>query len=340
MKAAIFHKPFDMTIEAVEMPEIGDGEILLNVKACGICGSDLHMYKLDLHTDKLCRKTGKGRIPGHEFAGDVVKVGANVQEFQVGDRVAGVTNGGGFAEYNPVLVYPGFNLFKIPPDLSYEAAATLEPFANSVHATLKGKPANGENVVVFGAGIIGLGIVQCLKELDIQLNKIIVVDVSDGRLKMAEKLGADEIINASRTSPEARIREIVGSSPLMTYAEESTANIDVVYDCVGYIRERPEPAVLQQAINMVREFTGRIVVHGLFEETIPLDLSYFVVKQIAVLGSFGFFPDDIAMALDLMGSGKVDRRQIITHTFPLDQAREAFDMQCDVNSSVKVMIMP
>ncbi|MBU2645195.1 zinc-binding dehydrogenase [bacterium] len=340
MKAAIFHKPFDMTIEAVEMPEIGDGEILLNVKACGICGSDLHMYKLDLHTDKLCRKTGKGRIPGHEFSGDVVKVGANVQEFQVGDRVAGVTNGGGFAEYNPVLVYPGFNLFKIPPDLSYEAAATLEPFANSVHATLKGKPANGENVVVFGAGIIGLGIVQCLKELDIQLNKIIVVDVSDGRLKMAEKLGADEIINASRTSPEARIREIVGSSPLMTYAEESTANIDVVYDCVGYIRERPEPAALQQAINMVREFTGRIVVHGLFEETIPLDLSYFVVKQVAVLGSFGFFPDDIAMALDLMGSGKVDRRQIITHTFPLDQAREAFDMQCDVDSSVKVMIMP
>ncbi|MCG2750342.1 MAG: zinc-binding dehydrogenase [Desulfobacteraceae bacterium] len=340
MKAAIFHKPFHMTTEEVEMPEIGGDEILLNIKACGICGSDLHMYKLDLHTDKLCRKTSKGKIPGHEFAGDVVKVGKNVQDIQVGDKVAGATSGGGFAEYNPVMVYPGINVFKIPPGVSYEEAATLEPLANSLHATLKGKPADGENVVVFGAGIIGLGIVQCLRALDIKLNKLIVVDVSDGRLAMAKKLGADEVINPTQTPLDDKIREIVGWAPLMSYAEESTAQVDVVYDCVGYIKERPEPPVLQQAIEMVKELTGRIVVHGLFEANISLELSYFVVKQIDIIGSYAFFPDEVAQAMALIGSGKVDRKPIITHSFPLDQAKEAFDMQCDVNHSVKVMITP
>ena len=340
MKAAIFHKPFNLTTEDVEMPASKDDEILLNIKACGICGSDLHMYKLDLYTEKLCKRTSKGLVPGHEFAGDVIKVGKNVQDFQIGDRVVAMFSGGGFAEYNSVKVFPGFNVHKIPPEMSYEEAATLEPLANSLHATLKGRPAAGENAVVFGAGIIGLGIVQCLKALDIELNKIIVVDVSDERLEMAKKLGADEAINAVKTDTDGKIREIVGWSPLMVYPDESTAHVDLVYDRVGYIKERSEPPVLQQAINMLKEYTGRVVVHGLFEETVPLDLSYLVVKQVDILGSFGFLPNEIVQALEMMETGKVDRRQIITHTFPLDQAKEAFDMQCDVDNSVKVIIKP
>ncbi|MBW1787255.1 MAG: zinc-binding dehydrogenase [Deltaproteobacteria bacterium] len=221
-----------------------------------------------------------------------------------------------------------------------KAAIFHEPFNITTEDVDMPEIGDGENAVVFGAGIIGLGIVQCLKALDIELNKIIVVDVSDSRLEMAKKLGADETVNAAKTDPDEKIREIVGWSPLMIYPEESTAQIDVVYDCVGYIKERPEPPVIQQAINMVKEFTGRVVVHGLFEEIVPLDLSYFVVKQVDVLGSFGFFPEEIAQALELIGTGKVDRKQTITHTFPLNQAKEAFDMQCDVDNSVKVMIIP
>jgi len=313
---------------------------LIKVKACGICGSDLHMYKLDLYREKLCRQTDKGGVPGHEFSGEVVKVGNQVQDFQIGDRVAAVSRGGGMAEYNPVLVFPGFNVFKLPPEVSYEEAATLEPLANSLHATLKGHPAGGENAVIFGAGIIGLGIVQCLKALELGLKKIIMVDVSDGRLDMARQLGADEIINADRTDPEEKIREIVGWSPLMTYSEESSALVDVIYDCVGYIKGRSGPPVLQQALNLVREFTGRIIVHGLFEELIPLDLTPFVLKQVDLLGSFGFLPDEIAQALELIRTGKVDRKAIISHEFPLAQAKKAFDMQCEVDKSVKVIIKP
>jgi len=339
MKAAIFNKPYDITVEDVETPEVGDDQILLKIKACGICGSDLHMYKLDLHSDKLCRQTSKGGVPGHEFSGEIVQVGRQVAGFKVGDRVAAVSYGG-LAQVNSITVFPGFNVFRLPPEVSFEEAATLEPLANSLHATLKGKPAKGESAVVFGAGVIGLGIVQCLKALDVALNKLIVVDVSDGRLDLARKLGADETINAAKTDPEEKIREILGWTPLMTYASESSALLDLVYDCAGYIKESPGRPVLQLAINLVREFTGRIVVHGLFEELVPLDLSPFVLKQVAVLGSFGFFPDEISQALELIQTGKVDRKQIISHEFPLEKVKDAFDMQCNVERSVKVIVKP
>jgi len=340
MKAAIFHKSFDMTTEEVEIPEIGDREVLVKIKACGICGSDLHMYKLNLYTDKLTRQTSKGGVPGHEFAGDVEKVGKNVQAFQPGDRIAAASRGGGIAEYNSLMVFPGMNALKIPDEVSYEEAATLEPLANSLHATLKGKPAKGETAVVFGAGIIGLGIVQCLKAPDLELNKVIAVDVSDGRLKIAEQLGADFTINAAKENPEEKIAEIVGTAPLMFYNEDATTQVDVVYDCVGYVKERPEAPVIQLAMNMVKEFTGRVVVHGLFEEMVSLDMSPFVMKQVDLLGSFGFLPEEVTQAMELIRTGKVDRKKIISHEFPLDQAKEAFDMQCDVENSVKVIVKP
>lgn len=340
MKAAIFHRPFDITTEEVEIPEIGDDGALIKIKACGICGSDLHMYKLDLYTEKLTRPTSKGGVPGHEFAGDVEKVGKNVQGIQPGDRIAAVSRGGGIAEYNSLTAFPGMNIVKIPGDVSYEEACTLEPLANSLHATLKGRPAPGETAVVYGTGIIGLGIVQCLKSLDLGLNRIIAVDVSERRLKIAEQLGADATINAAESNPEEEIEKIVGLAPLMFYPEDSTPQVDIVYDCVGYVKARPEAAVLQQALNLVKEMTGRVVVHGLFEEVLPLDLSPFVMKQVELLGSFGFLPDEMTQAMELIGTGKVSRKQVISHEFPLDQAKEAFDMQCDVENSVKVIVKP
>jgi threonine dehydrogenase-like Zn-dependent dehydrogenase len=339
MKAAVFYGPLDVKTEEVEKPGINDNEILVNVKACGICGSDLHMYKLDLFTDMLCRQLEKGGIPGHEFSGDVVEVGNQVQGIEIGDRVASFYFGG-MAEYIPVTVFQGFNVFKLPPEVSYEEAATLEPLANSLHATLKANPAKGENAVIFGAGIIGLGVVQCLKALEVGLNKIVVVDVSDYRLEVARRLGADEIINASAVDPYEKVMELVGSAPLMFQPTESTPAVDIIYDCVGYIKERPEPPVIQQALNMVRDFTGRIVVHGIFEEIVSLDLLPMVAKQVDVLGSYGFIPSEAEQALELIRSKKVDRQGLISHEFSLDQAKEGFEAQCNIEESIKVLIKP
>jgi 2-desacetyl-2-hydroxyethyl bacteriochlorophyllide A dehydrogenase len=339
MKAACYHGPMNITTEEVEKPEIGDGEILVRVKACGICGSDLHMYKLGLFSESLCRQTEKGGIPGHEFSGEVVEVGDFVKGFGVGDRVAAIFHGG-IAEYAPVPVLPGLTVIKLPPEVKFEEAATLEPLANSLHAAMKANPAEGENAVVFGAGIIGLGVIQCLKALEVNLNKIIAVDVSDRRLEMAKQLGADEIINASVDDTFEKAKELTGSTPMLVAPTIFIPNIDIAYDCVGYIKDRSEPQVIQQAINMVREFTGRIVIHGAFEDTVNLDLMPLVAKQANIFGSFGFSPEELAQALELIRTKRVDRQCLISHEFPLEQAHEAFETQVRVEDSVKVIVKP
>jgi len=340
MKAAIFHSPRKVTTETVEKPAIGPSDILIKVHSCCICGSDLHMYKLGLFSDYICRVSDAGLIPGHEFSGEVVEVGSEVKGLTVGDRVAAYTNGG-MAEYVPLgPALPGLNVFKIPDEVSDREAATLEPLANSVHAVEKGKPIKGENAVIFGAGIIGLGVIQVLKALDFGLNRIIAVDVSDKRLEMAIRVGADGVINAGRDDLYSRIVELAGTDEMPIMGGMQFPKVDIVYDCVGYIQDRPEPPVIEQAILIARPLTGRIVVHGIFEAPLTLDFSTLVAKQIQIIGSYGGWPDDTIKAIELMRSKKIDRESLISHEFPLDQAAEAFETSCTVENSIKVLINP
>ncbi len=340
MKAAIFHSPLNITTESVDKPSASPDGILIRVRACGVCGSDLHMYKLGLFTDFLCRQTDAGRIPGHEFCGDVVAVGEQVKGLAVGDKVVAYAMGG-MAEYVPVApAWLGMNVYRVPDSIPYKIAATLEPLANSVHAVLKGSPAKDEIAMVFGAGIIGLGVIQCLQALDIGLKKVIAVDVSDKRLAVAKELGADDTINASTDDVAARALQLAGPVPMGMGITTAVPAVDIVYDCVGLIVDRPEPPVIQQAINIVRPGTGRVVVHGVFEAPVTLELSSFVGKQTQLIGSYGGSPEDTVKSLELLEREAVDREIIISHEFPLDQAKEAFDAQMGVESSVKVMIYP
>jgi 2-desacetyl-2-hydroxyethyl bacteriochlorophyllide A dehydrogenase len=340
MKAAIFHSPRKITTEEVEMPTLSPKGILIKVKSCCICGSDLHMYKLGLFTDVITRKTDQGGIPGHEFSGEIVEVGSEVKDLAVGDRVSAYTNGG-MAEYVPLdQAFPGRNVFKIPDEISDKEAATLEPLGNSVHAVMKGKPEKGDNAVVFGAGIIGLGVVQVLKAGDYGLKKIIAVDVSDKRLDMALKVGADAVINVSRDDLNEKILELVDTIELPIAPGIPFPAVDMVYDCVGYIQDRPEPPVIEQAINIARPWTGRIIAHGVFEAPLTLDLSIMVGKQIQIIGSYGAWPEDSQKSIELMQTKKVDREILVSHEFSLDQASEAFETSCTVEDSIKVIINP
>jgi len=334
MKAAVFYGPRDIRTEEVEKPEIQDNEVLMKVKACGICGSDLHMYKQNMFSLVLLRHLKKGGIPGHEFSGEVEKVGSEVKEFKEGDRVVAFHNGG-MAEYAPVQ-----NVVKLPSNVSYEEAATIEPLSNSIHAMMKGNPSEGDNVVIFGAGAIGLGVIQCLKAFEINLNKLIVVDLSDHRLNTAKLLGADEVINARKSNPRIKISKLVDSTPLPIMPTIKMPKVDIIYDCVGYMKENKGPIVLQQAIDMASTKTGRVVVHGIFEDIVPINMVTLVSKEVTVLGSFGFTEEDVAKAIDLLQTKKVDQSQIISHEFPLDEAKEAFETQCNVDESIKVLIKP
>jgi 2-desacetyl-2-hydroxyethyl bacteriochlorophyllide A dehydrogenase len=338
MKAAIYHEPMKITTEDVPKPKIGDADILVKVHACGICGSDLHMYRLGVFAEALCRPSEGGMIPGHEFSGEVAEVGANVSGIRVGDRVTALTFGG-MAEYVPVSpAFLGLNVYKVPSEVSWVDAATTEPLGNSLHAAKLGNPVDGNNVMVFGAGIIGLGIVQALKVMGVKLNKLMMVDVSDKRLAMAKDLGVDEVINVKREDAYQRALELTGEVPVTILAGMmTTPAVDVIYDCVGYIQERPEPPVIQQALNISREF-GKVVVHGAFEAPVTLELMPMVAKHVQVFGSYGFVPEDAVRALELMRDKKVDRSKIVTHQFPIDKAKEAFDVQCQVDNSVKVVV--
>jgi threonine dehydrogenase-like Zn-dependent dehydrogenase len=339
MKSAILNGPMDLSVEDVEAPEdVDETTAIIKVKACGICGTDLHMYKLGLFTDEYCRITEKGPAPGHEFCGEVVKVHEDTVDLNVGDRVTAVLFGA-MAEYVSVITLPEL-LFKLPPEVGDEEAATLEPLANSLHAARKGNPRDGENVVIFGAGIIGLGIVQCLKAMEMNLNKIIVVDFSEHRLNVAKDLGADEVINAAVDDPFEKIIQIVGEDSALFKPDLVCGQVDIIYDCVGYMKDRPGVPVIQQAINLMRDLTGRIVVHGMFEDNVSLDLYPFLLKQTAIYGSYGFEHEDMTDSIKYLRSKKINRSQLISHKFSLENVKEAFDVQCRTEESVKVIVIP
>jgi threonine dehydrogenase-like Zn-dependent dehydrogenase len=246
---------------------------------------------------------------------------------------------GGMAEY--VVVTPAvlnFTVYKLPPEVSYEEAATLEPMATSLHCTKLGAPANGEQVVVFGAGIIGLGIIQCLKAMGVDLKKLIVADVADNRLEMAKKLGATDVINVSKTDLVEKVMVLAGPAPpILLLPTVTSPNVDLVYDAVGYIKDNTAPPVLEQALNITREW-GRIAVVGVYEGPIMLDPMAMVAKQIKIQGSYAYnLPDELLEALELIRAKKVDRNALITHVFPLEKAKEAFETQANAGASVKVI---
>lgn len=339
MKAAIYVGPKNIVTSEVDKPEIGEKDILMRVKSCGICGSDLHMYAEGIFAEVLCRSTPQGGIPGHEFSGEIVEVGSKVKDLAVGDRVAGMGNGG-MAEFAPISpARSNLNVYKLPDEVSYAEAATLEPLANSLHAVNLGKPKKGETVVVFGAGIIGLGVIQVLRALDPGLEKIIAVDVSDKRLETAIRFGADDVINAATDDLLVKAFEVAGTVDAVRPIPMPTPKIDLIFDCVGYIKARPEPAVIQQSL-IISKVGGRIVVHGAFEEAVPIEFMFIVGKHLQIQGSYGCIPSEILEALDMMKTKKVERESIISHTFPLDQADEAFQLQLSVKESVKVFINP
>jgi 2-desacetyl-2-hydroxyethyl bacteriochlorophyllide A dehydrogenase len=337
VKAAVLRGPYDAAGLEVEKPQAGPGKILIKVKACGICGSDLHTYKLGLFPE-ITKEVPQGRIPGHEFSGDVVEVGPDVQGIEVGDRVTAIGIWGGMAEYvtaAPALL--NLLIYKLSPEIGYEEAATTEPLATSLHAAKMGKPANGEQAVIFGAGIIGLGIIQCIKALGVALKKLIVVDTSDKRLEMAKKLGATDVINLTKVDVVEKIAEVAGTVPMRFVPTVLLPDVDVVYDAVGYVKGSTAPPVVDTALKITKE-GARIVVVGAFEAPVTVDLNPLFGKEVKIFGSFGFeIPGEYMEALDLIREKKVDRNVLISHTFPFEKAKEAFETQVNTGESVKVI---
>jgi 2-desacetyl-2-hydroxyethyl bacteriochlorophyllide A dehydrogenase len=334
MKAAVFRNPGDMHLEEVPEPVLEKDDVLVRVRACGICGSDLHTYKHGLFED-LGAPMGTGRVLGHEFSGEIAKIKGNIEGLNVGDRICTIGIGAN-AEYIciPSLLVPG--IVHIPDHVSFEEAATTEPLATSLHAVNLANPVDGETHVIIGAGIIGLGVLQVLKtRADI---RIIVVDISDKRLQLAIELGADITINAGREKTLEKIFELCGTGEIL-FISVPTGKVDTVYDCAGLSKSFTGTPVLQQAISMLKE-NGKAVVVAVYEKSPEIDFNVVVRKGITICGSWGWLPEEFVESLEFIASGKIDRKPLISHRFSIDKAKEAFETQLKAEEAIKVMIIP
>ena len=334
MKAAVYHGPRDIRIEDVPLPQLAEGDIMLRVRASGICGSDLHTYGHGMFED-LGVKAGQGRVMGHEFSGEVVEIKGEAPGVKVGDRVSLVGLGGN-AEYYGVPASMVPDLLKIPEGISFEEAATVEPLATSLHAVNLAAPIEGETHVIMGAGIIGLGVLQVLKAA--HSVKTIAVDLSEKRLAMAKELGADVTINAVQEDVQETVANLTGTAEI-SFMPVASGMVDTVYDCAGLPKTFGGTPVLEQALIMTRE-NGRVVMVAVYEKAAEIECNLVVRKGISLLGSWSWSRDEMLQSLELIGTGKIDRKPLITHTFPLEDAREAYEAQLSAKDVVKVVLTP
>jgi 2-desacetyl-2-hydroxyethyl bacteriochlorophyllide A dehydrogenase len=330
MKAAVYYGPRDIRVEDVPAPVPGPSDLLVAVKACGICGSDLHTYRYGIFEDLGREIEGHpGRLMGHEFSGVVAEVGSAVTGVKVGDRVAGLGRGA-YAEYVVVEVADR-SYHPLPDDVSFEEAATFEPFATSIHGVGLARPQAGETVVILGAGIIGLGAVQTIRATTSDV-RVIVVDGTQTRLDMARHVGADEVIDFTEGDPVEQVLALVGEQEIPRLGYRG-GNVDAVIDCAGAVNSS------QQGLQMLKQEDGRLVLVALFEHPGPLDRNIIVRKHVQLLGSWASTTADLRFAIELMASGRVDREPLVSHQFALDQAAEAFAVQ-EQGQAIKVVVKP
>jgi threonine dehydrogenase-like Zn-dependent dehydrogenase len=170
--------------------------------------------------------------------------------------------------------------------------------------------------------------------------RVIAVDLADRRLDAARKLGADEVINAAREDPYQRVLEMTGSTKLL-FVEELAGNVDTVYDCAGCGRHQEGIPALFQGIRMARS-RAKVLLVATYEKQFGLDYNLVMNKALTLMGSFGdaTVVHDFAQSVDLVVSRVIDRKPLITHTFPLDQAKEAYETQLRADEAIKVLIKP
>jgi len=341
MKAAVFKGPFKVENEEMPMPEITDDQVLIKVRSCGICGSDLNGF---------IGKSGKRRVPGlimgHEGAGEIVELGKNVLDVKLGDRVAvdpqnpcrkcyycrhGWWNvcdhitglGSAMRGFQHGLMSEYFaidprQLVPLPEGVSFEEATFLDPVSNIAHALNNCTVNLSDTFTVIGAGVLGLIAVQLARFKG--FTKIIVIDLIDSRLERAKALGADVIINSATEDCVERVKQ-----------ETEGLGADVVMEAAGLA------VTYQYAVQAVRK-RGYVLAFGFRDAEIPISSQALLFRELTIIGSTGWtFESDKSM--EMIVSGIVDVKSLITDRFPLDKAQEAFmTLHENPGTSIKVLL--
>jgi len=338
MRAAVFQAPGESEIIERETPTASEGHVLVQVAACGVCGTDVHIYQGEFPTAAF------PLVAGHEFAGTVEATGAGVPYLRPGDHVAvdpnmpcgacrpcrrglghlcpnlaalGVTNDGGFATH---CLVPARQAYKLPHDLPLHVAALAEPLSCCLHGIERANIRPGDVVAVIGAGMIGLMMLQL--SLLRGAAAVVVSDLEPGKRETALALGASTAVDPMAGDLRAAIARATGGS-----------GADAVLECVG------GQETAQQAVSLVGE-AGTVVIFGVAPEAARISASPYDIyrREITLVGSFTN-PHTFDAALALLRSGRLKVEQLISHRLPLDGVVEGIDLLAS-HQAMKVMIEP
>lgn len=340
MKAVVFYGPKSLKLKEKEIPKIVDDEVLVKVRSIGICGSDLRIYNFGSSSVK------PPIIIGHEFAGDVVIVGKNVNSVHEGDRVnvtadcfcgncrmciSGYENlcekplsfgynvDGAYAEYIkiPARFIDRNLIFKLPSDLPYDEAALVEPLACVLEGDIKASISLGKKVAIIGAGPIGLMHVMISRLLG--ASSVTLMGKHEKRLKLGKKLGADTTLNISYEGPSK-----VGAE-----------DFDVVIVAVSNTKAIEQGIGLASRKSVVEIFGG--VPKGY---SVSFDPNIVHYKEVSIIGSYGYKISTYNLAFKLVSSNKVRLEKLITHKFGLKDYMKALKTAMNHEESVKVILNP
>ncbi len=343
MRAMLLQEYKKLELVEMPMPQIGPNDLLVRVKACGICGSDIHGYD---------GSTGR-RVPplvmGHEAAGIVEEKGSQVTGFEVGDRVtfdstvscgrcASCAKGrinlcenrqvlgvscqefrrhGAFAEF---VVVPSNIAYQLPDEFPFEHAALIEAVSIAVHAANRTPVKLGDTAAVVGSGMIGLLVIQAIRLAGCA--KVIAIDLEDSKLEIAKTLGADYTLNPNKCDVVAEVAKLTGGK-----------GADVALEVVGI------SATVQSAIQCVRR-GGSITLVGNLSPEVKLPLQAVVTRELSIYGSCasnGEYPE----CIELMRRGAIRVEPLITATAPLEDGPKWFErLYAGEPGAMKVILKP
>ncbi|HCL81430.1 MAG TPA: alcohol dehydrogenase [Nitrospiraceae bacterium] len=346
LKVAVYYSNDDVWLEERPVPRINDGEILVKMMASGICGTDVMQWY---------RQKKAPRVLGHEMAGEIVEVGKDLNNlnslnglncsFKVGDRVfvshhvpcyncrycangdytacealhTGNYEPGGFSEYIRIPVENvKYGTLLLPDNVSYEEAAMIEPLACVVLGQNRIGIKKDQTVLVIGSGMSGLMHIQMAKSKGA---KVIATDINKYRLDKALEFGADYVFNANEYSAE-NLKEI------------NTGNLaEHVIVCAGAKK------AVDDAVSSV-DRKGKILFFAVPEGDINIPSTRFWRDEITVTFSYGAGPDDLKAAMEMIRSGAINAKKMISHTIPLSDIQKGFKLVSEAKDSLKVVIIP
>ena len=332
-QAGIYKGTNLVAVEERAIPEVGPNDVLLRNLRGGICGTDINIVKYGSEMGIRFEQEF-----GHEFAGIIEAKGENVTDLDVGMFVAvnPITakragrryslEAGGFSRY--VLIEDAkkhHNLYPLNDDVTPEEGALVEPMSVGCHGAFSVKPQVGENIVILGAGPIGLSAAAML--IGEGITNVAVVDMVDWRLEKAKEIGA-KTVDTSKISLTEGLVEIFGS--VNVYGVD-VPNVDAFVDAAG------AAPLFTQVMEIVKP-RARIAVIAVYKNEVPVSLSQVMSKEVKIVGASGYTNEDILKVINHLNNKKTKIATMVTQVYPLSEIQSAFDTAIAAKDSIKVIV--